>query len=326
MKRFPPNLAATAVLALFAATTHAAPPSAAALTRECANPRDAQAFDAAFTAATVQRHSLPALTCAAGLSYAMATRNLGDEDLQVLALDSQINLLEAVQKQLDTQTYQGGEAYDDLKGRWALGLRQGQALSSRLQKAGARVPSIAGLRIAFELVSVSSQLVAPDVAYRTAAKSFKPLTELLEKHPQLLDGVGEMMLGRLYFQLPETSGGDLDQAVVHLEKAHRTARRNIEFQRWYAEALIAVDRKSDAREVLARMLPLQPEPIDLQRHADELRAAVGLAQRAGDEALATQLAAKRSALFKVQPALLTRAPMAVMGHGGADPLTGKSED
>ena len=135
-----------------------------------------------------------------------------------------------------------------------------------------------------------------------------------------------MMMGRLYFQLPETAGGDLDQAVLHLQRAHETARKNIEFQRWYAESLVALGRKPEAGAVLAKMLPLQPEAIERQRFADELRAGIGLAQRAGDDALAQQLTSKRAALFKEFPQLLTRQPTAVMGHGGADPMTGKLVD
>ncbi len=304
-----------------------APPVAlagpASITAGCPAPRDASAFDAAFTEATIQRHSLPQLTCAASMSFAAATRAADDVDMQMLALDSQMNLLEAVQLQLDTQTYQGGDAYADLKARWALGVRQGKVLSARLVKPAQAVPSIAGMRIAFDLVSVSSSLVPPDVAYRSAATAFVPLGRLLEKNPKLLDGVGEMMMGRLYFQLPETAGGDLDKAVVHLQRAHEIAKKNIEFQRWFAESLVARDRKAEAREVLARMLPLQPEPIERQRFADELRAGIGLAQRAGDEALSRQLADKRASLFKEFRSLLTREPAAVRGHGGVDPLTGK---
>lgn len=313
-------LARAAALLCLTAAAHGAP---ASITAGCPQPADAKAFDAAFTQATVQRHSLQQLTCAAAMGFAAAGRATADADMQILALDAQMNLLEAIQQQLDTQIYQGGDAYEDLKARWALGVKQGRVLSQRLLKPAQQVPSIAGIRIAFDLVSVSSSLVPPDVAYRQAATAFKPLGELLGKNPQLLDGTGEMMMGRLYFQLPETSGGDLDQAVQHLGRAHQIAKKNIEFQRWYAESLVAVDRKPEAREVLARMLPLKPEPIERQRFADELRAGVGLAQRAGDETLARELAAKRGALLKEFPELLTRRSAAVLGHGGADPMTGQ---
>lgn len=323
-QRLRPWIAAVALGA--SALAQAAAPTPASVSASCAKPRDAESFEAVFTEATVQRHSLPQLTCAAAISYAWASRKPSDVDLQMLALDANINLLEAIQLQLDTQTYQGGEAYADLKARWALGIQQGKALSGRLAKAAQSVPSIAGLRIAYDLVAVSSSLVAPDVAYRQAAGAFKPLAALLEKNPKLLDGIGEMMLGRLYYQLPESAGGDLDQALVHLERAHAANRKSIVFQRWYAEALVALDRKDQARAVLALMLPLKPEAIERQSFADELRAGVGLALRSGDEALSEQLAAKRAALFKAFPELKTRLPAAISGHGGVDPLTGKSND
>ncbi|MFT7772197.1 tetratricopeptide repeat protein [Roseateles sp.] len=301
----------------------AAPPS---ITAGCHQPKTPEAFEAAFTEATVQRHSLPQLTCAAALSYAVASRKPADVDMQMLALDAHINLLEQIQMQLDTQTYQGGDAFVDLKARWALGIQQGKVLSGRLAKSAQAVPSIAGLRIAFDLVSVSSSLVQPDVAYRQAAGAFKPLAALLEKNPKLLDGVGEMMLGRLYYQLPETAGGDMDQAAVHLGRALAVNRKSIVFQRWYAESLVALGRKAEALEVLAKMLPLQPEAIERQSFADELRAGTGLAQRAGDDAMSERLAEKRAVLLKEFPELKTRQPPAISGHGGVDPLTGKSND
>jgi len=315
-------LACTALCALQAAQAAPAP----SITAGCAQPRTAEAFDAAFTEATVQRHDLKQLTCAAAMSAAAAARAVKDEDMQMLALDAQINLLEALQLQLETQTYQGGDAFKLIKAQWALGVSQGKTLSARLAKAGQKVPSIEGMRLAFELVAVSSSLVDAEQAYKVAAGTIKPLAVLLEKNPKLLDGVGEMMMGRLYFQLPETAGGDLDKAVVHLQKAYEIGKKNIVFQRWYAEALIALGRNNEAREVLAKMLPLKPEAIQRQSFADELRAGIGLAQRAADQTLADQITAKRTALLQEFPPLLSRQSAAVSGHGGVDPLTGKSVD
>lgn len=315
-------MACAALCALPVAQAAPAPSIAAG----CPQPRTAETFEAAFTAATVQRHDLQQLTCAAAMSAAAAAKALKDEDMQMLALDAQINLLEALQLQMETQTYQGGEAFKLIKARWALGVQNGKRLSAQLAKSAQNVPSIAGMRIAFDLVSVSSILVPAEQAYAVAASLIDPLTKLLGKNPKLLDGIGEMMLGRLYFQLPETAKGDLDQAVLHLQKAHDINKKSVVFQRWYAEALMALDRKDEARQVLARMLPLRPEAIERQSFADELRAGIGLAQRAGDQSLSDQLGAKRTALLREFPQLQTRQTAAVLGHGGADPMSGKSVD
>lgn len=314
--------AMAAGLGLAGAAAHAAQPPS--ITAGCAQPRTAQAFEAAFTEATVQRHSLPALTCSAVMSFNAAGRAPTDVDQQILALDAQINLLDQIQLQLASQTYQGGEAFEDLKARWALGIRQGKALSARLAKPAQTQPLAAGLRIVFDLVSVSSSLVAPEAAFKVAASAIQPLTELLDKNPKLLDGIAQTVLARLYYQLPETAGGDLDKAVLHAQKAYEINRKHIMFQRWYAETLVSVGRLESAREPLTRMAALgEPEPIDRQSYADELRAGIGLAERAGDAALAEKLAAKRKALLKSFPELKTRAPAAISGHGGADPMTGK---
>jgi tetratricopeptide (TPR) repeat protein len=315
-------IASAALCALQGADAAPAP----SITAGCAQPRTAEAFDAAFTEATVQRHSLEQLTCAAAMSAANAARMATDVDMQMLALDAQINLLESLQLKLDTQTYQGGDVFIDIKARWALGIRQGKVVSARLVKAAQSVPSIAGMRLAFDLVSVSSSLVEPERTYKVAADTIKPLADLLDKNPKLLDGVGEMLMGRLYFQLPETANGDLDKAVVHLKNAHEINRKSIVFQRWYAEALLALGRNDEARQVLAKMLPLKPDAIERQSFADELRAGEGLAQRAGDPTLTHQITAKRAALLQEFPQLQTRQTAAVSGHGGVDPLTGKSTD
>lgn len=315
---------ALAALMVCAVQVSAAAP---APTAGCAQPKTAQAFEAAFTEATVQRHSLPALSCAAWMSFVAAGRTPNATDMQILALDAQINLLEQLQLQLDSQTYQGGEAYEDIKARWALGIRQGKVLSARLAKAAAADATIAALRVIFDLVSVSSSLVKAEVAYPVAAATIGQLGALVDKNPKLLDGIGEVVLGRLYYQLPETAGGDLDKAVQHFAKAHEINRQQIVFQRWYAEGLVAVGRKDEARPVLARMAAMgDPEAIERQSYADELRAGIGLAERAGDAPLAQQLTGKRRALLKTFPELKTRAPAAISGHGGADPMTGKSSD
>ncbi len=306
---------------------HAATPvKPASITAACPKPINPEAFELAFTEATVQRHSLEQLTCAAFMSANFAARVPKDVDIQMLALDSQMNLLEALQMQMETQTYQGGDLFNDIKARWNLGVRQGKTISPRLSAAAKDTPSVAGIRIAFELVAVSSSLVDPEVAYKVAAQSIKPLGALLAKNPKLLDGVGELMMGRLYYQLPETAGGDLEQAAVHLRLADEIGRKNMAFQRWHAESLVALGRNAEARVVLARMLPLKPDVLERQSFADELRAGLGLAQRAGDSALSEQLAAKRNALLQEFPHLQTRQSAAVAGHGGVDPMTGKSVD
>lgn len=311
------------VAALLAGLALLAPPMTQAA---CARPADAKAFEAAYAQAASQRHSIEQLTCAAGISAVAAASQAANVDLQMLALDAQINLLEAIQAQFETQTYQGGEAFKDLSARWHQGVKQGRAVSARLARPAQARPAVAALRIAFDLVSVSSVLVPPDVAFRSAAGAFKPLAEIVRKDPKVLDGIGELMLGRLYYQLPESVGGDVEKALPHMQAALDINPRSIAAMRWLAETQVALGQKDQAREVLARMLALEPEPAQRQEFADELRAGAGLSQRAGDAALSARIDDKRSALLRRHPELQTRQTAAVLGHGGVDPLTGKSTD
>jgi len=309
--------------ALLACAATLALPSAQAA---CARPKDAKAFEAAYAEATAQRHSIEQLSCAAGISAGVAATQAANVELQMLALDAQINLLEAIQAQFETQTYQGGDAFKDLSARWNLGIKQGKAISARLAKPAQAVPAVAALRIAFDLVSVASALVPPDVAFRSAAGALKPLAEIIKKDPKVLEGIGELMMGRLYYQLPESAGGDIDQALPHMQAALAVNPKNIVAMRWLAETQVALGKKDDARQALAQMLPLEPEAVQRQQFADELRAGAGLALRAGDAALSERIAGKRAALLTQHPQLQARQSAAVSGHGGVDPFTGKPTD
>lgn len=309
-------------LALACLAALAASPAMAA----CPVPRNHAEFEAMYAKASGQRHDTAQLTCAAVMSANMAARRPALIELQLLALDAQINLLDALAAELDSLLYRGGDAVKDIKARWSIATRQGQAVSKRLGAAAQGDPSVATALIAFKLASVVSSLAPAEVAFNAAARAIEPLSRILAKAPDALEGGGQLMLGRLYLQLPESAGGDLDKSISHLEAAYLIAPTNMVFQRWLIEGQVALGRHAEAQRVLAEMLRPEPSEAKRQEFADELRAGVGLAQRAGDAALADRLAAKRASLLTQYPYLQTRQTAAVLGHGGVDPMTGKPTD
>jgi predicted Zn-dependent protease len=108
-----------------------------------------------------------------------------------------------------------------------------------------------------------------------------------------------------------------------LEDAYRSTPQNVSLLRYSAYVFVQERDVARAKQRLAEMLKLQPDPANLQLLVDELKSASELATRVGDAALAQQLAAKRDQLFKAHPQLLRRLGSAANMHGGVDPITGK---
>ncbi|WP_298369861.1 tetratricopeptide repeat protein [Azospirillum sp.] len=300
-------------------------PANAATAKSCDIPKDSQAALSSLSTLSERRHSVDDLLCASLIGAALADRNPNDVALNYEALHAQVNVLEHIDATLDESLYVSPSDYAVTERRWNDAAKRGKTLIGRLQKAAAANPDIATLIVAQQLIS-ASKFTNQLITLKVAAQGLSDLEAVVKKKPDALHGIAQYMLGRLRLFMPAFVGGDTAKAVAHLKAARDSDPGNIEILRWQAEALMAERDNAEAQKALTAMLPLEPTPTQRQQFADQLRAAAGLATRVNDAALQTALAAKRDALLAAHPELLARKPTASSGHGGVDPLTGKSTE
>jgi tetratricopeptide (TPR) repeat protein len=329
-RRLPPAL----VLALAAAGTAClATGPAAAQSRvedsakdavyECPVPSDAAALQAKVEQLYPQKSDRNALGCAADLLFMAAQGSPEDPQLNVQALLVTSEYIDHVNTLWDFDIY--GVRQPEWAARLGHAIPQGKALAEQVAKLAPEDPTAECARAYFQVVWPFKSADA-----KTALTSSRDAIPLLEKatakQPGALDGNCLLILGRLYYEVPEFAGGDMDKAAATLNKATEVAPNNFAVQRYLAYVRLQANDADGAKKALAQMLPIEPSPLDLQLMADELKNARDLAHRIPATELETQLTAKRDALLKAHPELLTRASSAANMHGGVDPITGKSYD
>jgi tetratricopeptide (TPR) repeat protein len=283
-------------------------------------PKDAAGLKAAVSELYPQKHSRNKLGCAADLLFAAATSQPKDAELNLQALLVTAEYIDHINTLWDFDLY--GIRVPEWTARLAHANAQGKQLAQRLAKIAPDNATALAARAYFDLVWTLKSADA-----KTALVASRDALGLLERavaqDPATLGGNALLMLGRLRYDLPEFAGGDTDKGIATLEQAYQVAPTNISVLR-YLGYVYQQERKPDlAKKMLARMLAVNAAPTDLQLEADELRNARDLAARMPDAELQGKLDAKRSALLKAHPELLTRAATAANMHGGVDPITGK---
>lgn len=287
----------------------------------CPVPKQLKAIVARAAELYPAKYDRNKLGCSADLFYEAATLAPEDIVLQLQALGTTIEYLDQVNTLWDFDIY--GIRQPEWSARIAHAAAQGEALASYLRQVAPDEPAVLA---ATSLFGVVVNFKAGDAkAQLTAARSaIRDLERATAKEPGVLDGAGLFLLGRLYYDLPEFSGGDVDKALAILPRALELAPGNPSIVRYFAYVLDQEGRGPEARQVLARLVNLDPAPTDLQLAADELRYGRDLAAKFEDAALRQQIETKRNALLKAHPELLTRNSTAANQHGGVDPITGDS--
>ncbi len=315
------RLLVCAVLVL-AGRTQAAMPDL--FPKDCPRPKTpAQALQD-YARIAEKKFDVQQLTCAATLIAKVADQKPADLELNATALGAQMELLELLSSIQDEQLYQVGETYADLKRRWQLGLSQGKKLSNRLRKY-ANDPLIGTLLVAYQL-SATAKLVDAQTQLEAAISGVKTLSGLVSRKDVEPNDLALVILGRLTLSLPAVYGGDVEESIRYLKAAYDINSQNISTLRWTAEAMIANNQTEQSKRYLREILKLDPQTPEVQQYVDDLKAARGLASRIGDEALSQRLNDMRERLIKQNPGVRTRASVATLGHGGVDPMTGKSTD
>ena len=318
-------LAASVMGLMTHGTAHALATSEKDLGAACKKARNFDEFNELVGEYSSQKFSKEALTCALKMSADYAASKPKDAESHVVALTASIDLLEAVSSILDGSPYNEGPEAKDLTLRWQYAIKRGKETYARLAKLAPNDPNVGALKVAFDLLA-TSRYVSQELMIKVAAEALPRLQQYLKQDPKLLNGLGEMMLGRMYLSLPEVSGGDQDLAIVHLKKAVEIDPRNLVNVRWLAEGYMALQQNDLVIKTVQLMQGIKPQEGQAQQYADELRGGIGLASRAGDQALSDALRGQRDAFLAKHPEVLTRKSLPQVGHGGANPLTGKHED
>ena len=290
---------------------------------DCPVPNDAAALQAKVEQLYPHKSDRNALGCAADLLYTAAQMSADDPQVNVQALLVESEYIDHVNTLWDFDIY--GVRQPEWSARLGHAVPQGKALAERVARLAPEDPTAQCARAYFQIVWPFKSADA-----KTALMSSRDAIPLLEKatakEPAALDGNCALMLGRLYYEVPEFAGGDMDKAAATLNKATQVAPKNFGVWRYLAYVRLQANDAEGAKKALTQMLAIEPSPLDLQFMADELKNARDLAHRIPAAELETQLTAKRDALLKVHPELLTRASSASNMHGGVDPITGKSYD
>lgn len=146
------------------------------------------------------------------------------------------------------------------------------------------------------------------------------LQTAIETDPHALNGLAQLKLGRMLFELPSILGGNVPQSIAFLEEAAQINTDDMQILYYLAESYEQELEEDKAADVMEQMLSVEAAFPDQQMAADMLRLAAGLSKRMGRTTLSEQLGAKRNELLGANPELLTRVSIAVGGHGGEHPL------
>lgn len=149
----------------------------------------------------------------------------------------------------------------------------------------------------FDGITASIKIIDP---------TFEALHKARKLDPKALDGLGQLVLGRMYFEVPGLLGGDSELAVQYLEEAHQISPIGVTGIRFLAEAYEDEGEDEKAEATLTKLLTLSPKYEDLQETVDQFKSSAGLAKRWGYKDLSEKIKAKRENLLKKHPFLLSR--------------------
>lgn len=260
------------------------------------------------------------LACAADAWFALSNASPQDRDTALhamLATTAYINHVNAFWNR-DVFGIRGPE--------WLLRVgrasEHGKILESRLASLPGQDANILAARGLYRL-AWSARLADTKTHYAESRAVMQLLNQAVSLDSKVLNGNALWELGRLYYELPEFSGGDTAKGRQLLDKAYRQSPKNPAILRYAAYVDAQEGDQAGAKAMLSQMLPIDSGSGGLQLLADQLKQAKELATRLGDSDLEKQLDDKRAKLLAQHPELLHRLPSAANMHEGVNPFTGK---
>lgn len=263
----------------------------------------------------LQTHSARKMECAAKTALATAREAADNPELQAMALGVVAQTIDLL----------GSLKRADLMGvdnAMITRIHQLTKDATTLAEAALeRSPDNADIHLMHAVILVlSSPWLEAEQSVKGMRRAIEKLEHLISTAPDTQGGLAQTVLGRIYFELPPMLGGDVIRSIGLLEDARQRNPDNVQTLRYLAESYDQELEEKKAVDSLRKMLSIKAQPGQYQLMADELRIGQGLALRLQARDVAAKLTAKRAALLKTHPELLTRASSAVGGHGGDNPL------
>jgi tetratricopeptide (TPR) repeat protein len=271
----------------------------------------------AAAALSVQTSDKNALACAADLRFELATGAPNDLANHINALTSLLSYVDHVRllkvyelSQIDWPEY-------DLRLEHAVGIAS-QLLPATRQKWPNDPATI------ILCAAVERSLAGPNDPQITLT-AVEQLKRAVAIDPKALNGMGQLLIGRSYLDLPPIFGGSAEKAIPYLTQARDASPSDPRAFRYLAEAYDELGRSRETLAALSALANVTPRDSDLQLFADEWRMGEGLAMRLHDTKLAASFGAKRADLMRQHPNLLSRKVESVWGHGETNPISGASD-
>jgi hypothetical protein len=258
--------------------------------------------------------------CSADIWNAIASDRPGDRSVQLQALAAHTAYINEINTLWDLDFY--GIRAPEWEARIKHATGQADRIANRLPKLTPSTPE-SEAAIAMYNVAWTFKYADTKTALAASRAALKQLSDATGAAPKLFDGLALYDLARLYYELPEFSGGDTSKGVAAITKAYGADGANPTVIRYYAFVQAQEGHPDREKVALAKMLALNATGGQLQVLVDELLIGRDLATRLQQKDIADRLTAKRDGILADHKELQRRAHTAANLHGGVDPITGK---
>lgn len=262
-----------------------------------------------------------AMGCGALYSYQLASDSTFDIELKLEALGAQLSYFDVLTHYYP-KLYKEGELNRELNALWRATRVRSQELIKSVENFEFILNEITLLKGVYILAqSASDMSVREQVKAAVEAKTI--IDEAVLNNPESIDGLGLLISGILYQDLPSFMGGNTEKSIESLQRLRELSPNNLEAIRWLIQAQSAAGNSVEEKRLLTLAATIEPKDLNKQDYADLLLALGGMAKRYELSAALNNFKEKRQQLFSQSPYLLTRQQSATMGHGSVDPITGK---
>ena len=304
----------------------------------CPDLDDAKARNAAFDGAQDHKWDRAGMGCAVqygaealddlslptNLIWAWLTFRVKNIERHLVVLGAHLEYFDVLHKAYNDH-YQGIELLSELSVRWAQTKARAERIVAKIEPLMAKLPEARILRAAYRLASTQRESTL-EAQNKAVSDAVVDLEVAIQEKSEALDGLAPLLLGQVLVVLPEMLGGDVDRGIDLLERAHGYNPTDLAVHRALAEAYAGERAKDKAIDLLKHALSVDAAAENPQDYVDDTKFLGGIADRFAQPEMVAAFRARRNAVLRQHPHLLTRRQTAVFGHGGEHPVTGDYVD